>query len=144
MRSTCVVSYQILPDTTGRYAAILQSPAKTLAAGLVVLILIIVAASLVSESFVKLDYHWWDFFARWLHVLSGVMWIGLLWEFNFVQAPMMPRIEPVEHRAAGPSSWRRPRCSGAAARLAGMTSRLNTMLSIPMLFCRVAQGNAGL
>jgi uncharacterized membrane protein len=84
----------------GRYAAILQSPEKMLAAGLVLLILIIVAASLVSESFVKLDYHWWDFFVRWLHVLSGVMWIGLLWEFNFVQAPMMPRIEPVEHRAA--------------------------------------------
>jgi uncharacterized membrane protein len=25
--------------------------------------------------------------ARWLHVLSGVMWIGLLWYFNVVQIP---------------------------------------------------------
>jgi uncharacterized membrane protein len=32
----------------------------------------------------------------------------------------------------------------AAAKLAGMTSRINTMLSIPMLFCMVAQQNAGL
>jgi uncharacterized membrane protein len=32
----------------------------------------------------------------------------------------------------------------AAARLAGMTSRINTMLSIPMLYCMVAQQNAGL
>lgn len=32
------------------------------------------------------------FFVRWLHVLSGIMWIGLLWYFNFVQTPSMPRI----------------------------------------------------
>lgn len=29
---------------------------------------------------------------RWLHVISGVMWIGLLWYFNFVQIPTMPSI----------------------------------------------------
>jgi uncharacterized membrane protein len=39
-----------------------------------------------------LDYGWWGFFFRWLHVLSGVMWIGLLWYFNFVQIPTMPKI----------------------------------------------------
>ena len=33
------------------------------------------------------------FLVRWLHVLSGVMWIGLLWYFNFVQIPTMPKIE---------------------------------------------------
>jgi uncharacterized membrane protein len=32
-----------------------------------------------------------------------------------------------------------PEEKAAAARLAGMTSRINTMLSIPMLFCMVAQ-----
>ncbi len=32
------------------------------------------------------------FFFRWLHVISGVMWIGLLWYFNFVQIPNMPNI----------------------------------------------------
>ncbi len=31
---------------------------------------------------------WVDFFIRYLHVLSGVMWIGLLWYFNFVQIPV--------------------------------------------------------
>ncbi len=35
---------------------------------------------------------WFVFFIRWLHVLSGVMWIGLLWYFNFVQTPSMPKI----------------------------------------------------
>ncbi len=28
-------------------------------------------------------------FARWFHILSGVMWIGLLWYFNVVQVPAM-------------------------------------------------------
>lgn len=32
------------------------------------------------------------FFARYLHVISGIMWIGLLWYFNFVQIPTMPSI----------------------------------------------------
>ena len=38
-------------------------------------------------------------FFRWLHVLSGVMWVGLLWYFNFVQIPNMPKI-PDEHKPA--------------------------------------------
>jgi uncharacterized membrane protein len=29
---------------------------------------------------------------RYLHVMSGVMWIGILWYFNFVQIPTMPKI----------------------------------------------------
>lgn len=29
---------------------------------------------------------------RWLHVVAGIMWIGLLWYFNFVQIPTMPKI----------------------------------------------------
>src|SRR5271168_2058491 len=33
-----------------------------------------------------------QFALRWLHVLCGVMWIGLLWYFNFVQIPTMPAI----------------------------------------------------
>ncbi|MGQ0742226.1 MAG: urate hydroxylase PuuD [Alphaproteobacteria bacterium] len=37
-------------------------------------------------------YPFWVFLVRWLHVLSGVMWIGLLWYFNFVQTPTMPKI----------------------------------------------------
>jgi uncharacterized membrane protein len=39
-----------------------------------------------------MEYEYWAFFFRWLHVLSGIMWIGLLWYFNFVQAPTMPKI----------------------------------------------------
>lgn len=32
------------------------------------------------------------FLVRWFHIVSGIMWIGLLWYFNFVQTPSMPKI----------------------------------------------------
>jgi len=79
-------------------ASILQSLERTLAAGLVLLIAIIIVGGLVSG--IKFDYQWWVFVMLWLHVLSGVMWIGILWYFNFVQIPTVPKIEPAEHRAA--------------------------------------------
>ena len=41
----------------------------------------------------------WRFLFRWLHVVSGVMWIGLLWYFNFVSTPTMPKI-PAELKPA--------------------------------------------
>ena len=41
------------------------------------------------------------FFIRWLHVLSGVMWIGLLWYFNFVQIPSRPKIPDEQKPAIG-------------------------------------------
>ena len=37
-------------------------------------------------------YEWWTFAFRWLHIMSGVMWIGHLWYFNFTQSPTMPKI----------------------------------------------------
>ncbi len=48
-----------------------------------------------------IDYSWWTFLVRWLHVLSGVMWIGLLWYFNFVQIPSMPKIPDEQKPAIG-------------------------------------------
>ena len=41
----------------------------------------------------------WSFLFRWLHVISGVMWIGLLYYFNFVQMIAMPKI-PAEQKPA--------------------------------------------
>jgi uncharacterized membrane protein len=45
------------------------------------------------------DSTFWTFVVRWLHVASGVMWIGLLWYFNFVATPTTPKI-PEELRPA--------------------------------------------
>lgn len=48
-----------------------------------------------------LDDRFWRFLFRWAHVLSGVMWIGLLWYFNFVQIPTMPSIPDEQKPAIG-------------------------------------------
>jgi uncharacterized membrane protein len=44
---------------------------------------------------------WWSYCFRWLHVLSGIMWIGHLYYFNFTQTPTVPKI-PAELRPAIP------------------------------------------
>ncbi|MBI3917534.1 MAG: urate hydroxylase PuuD [Betaproteobacteria bacterium] len=193
--------------------AIFQSLGKTITAGFVLLIILILATGGAGAKMG--DHAWWAFLMRWLHVMSGVMWIGLLWYFNFVQTPSMPKIPDEQKPAIGkviaPAAlfwfrwaamatiitglilglmngyllsalmltkgvhaigigmwlgiimwfnvwfiiWPNQKKAlgivqvsaeekAAAAKLAGMTSRINTMLSIPMLFCMVAQQNAGL
>src|SRR5215216_6113768 len=88
--------------TTGApMASILQSLGRTLIAGVVLLIVIVVLAGAITGQFVRLsDPTYWQFFMRWLHILSGVLWVGLLYYLNFVQIPTVPTIEPPEHRAA--------------------------------------------
>jgi uncharacterized membrane protein len=48
-----------------------------------------------------LDQNFYAFLFRWLHVLSGIMWIGLLYYFNFVQIPNMPNIPDEQKPAIG-------------------------------------------
>ena len=74
---------------------IFQSLFKTIMAGLILLLILIVIASQPMEY----GSVWIVFFVRWLHVVSGVMWVGLLWYFNFVQIPSMPKI-PDEQKPA--------------------------------------------
>ena len=45
------------------------------------------------------DLIFWSWLFRYFHVLAGIMWIGLLWYFNFVQVPSMPKIND-EHKPA--------------------------------------------
>ncbi len=60
---------------------------------------VIAAVLAILSRGLAFDYGWWTFLFRWLHVLSGVMWIGILWYFNFVQIPTMPQI-PAELKPA--------------------------------------------
>ncbi len=55
-----------------------------------ILALIIVAGYEVHYG--STDAIFWQAVFRWLHVLFGVMWIGLLWYFNFVQIRKMPEV----------------------------------------------------
>jgi uncharacterized membrane protein len=195
--------------------AILQSLSRTIIAGIVLLVVMVLVVGAASGQMTSVDMSWSRFFVRWLHVLSGVMWIGLLWYFNFVQTPSMPKIpdeqKPAISKVIAPAAlfWFRWAAlativtglllasmngylvqalsltkgvhaigigmwlglimafnvwfiiwpmqkkalgmvqvsaeeKAAAAKKAGMTSRLNTLLSIPMLYCMVAQQNGGL
>ncbi len=63
---------------------ILQDHKLTLIAGFV-LTAIIVAIAAATGGTVPSIFDG----ARWLHVLSGILWIGLLYYFNFVQVPSM-------------------------------------------------------
>ena len=189
-------------------ASILQSLQKTIIAGIVLLVVIVLAVG----GGVEMDHAWGTFVARWLHVICGVMWIGLLWYFNFVQIPSMPKIPDEQKpaigkviaptalfwfryaalftvltglivatlsgyahqaftlqapfRAIGLGMWialvmafnvwfiiwpNQKRALGIvtvdadtkakSARVAMLTSRLNTLLSVPMLFLMVAQSH---
>ena len=71
---------------------IFQSLGRTLLAGLVILVAIVVVTGALTGQPMKIDHAWSAFVMRWLHVLCGVMWIGLLWYLNFVQIPTMPKI----------------------------------------------------
>ena len=75
---------------------ILTNLRNTVIAGvaLAVLIFLVVGHSTYETAF-------WSWLFRYLHVISGVMWIGLLWYFNFVQIPSMPKIPDEQKPAIG-------------------------------------------
>ncbi len=191
--------------------SILSSLSKTVIAGFVLLGIIVAIFGNVNF----LEPAWLAFAFRWLHVMVGVMWIGLLWYFNFVQIPSMPKISD-EHKPAiskviapealfwfrysalltvitglivawlngyghnalmlgegyqaiGLGMWlaivmainvwfiiwpnqkralgivdAEPEIKAKSAKMAMLTSRTNTLLSVPMLYLMVAQQNVGL
>ena len=191
--------------------SILSSLSKTVIAGFVLLGIIVAIFGNVNF----LEPAWLAFAFRWLHVMVGVMWIGLLWYFNFVQIPSMPKISD-EHKPAiskviapealfwfrysalltvvtglivawlngyghdalmlgegyqaiGLGMWlaiimainvwfiiwpnqkralgivdAEPEVKAKSAKVAMLTSRTNTLLSVPMLYLMVAQQNVGL
>ena len=199
-------------------AGILANLRHTVIAGFILTLLIYVGIQTMAGTSIMPNVNWLAFFFRWLHVLCGVMWIGLLWYFNFVQAPNMGKIPDEQKPAIGkviaPAAlwWFRWGAMGtiitglilasllgyvmgalslgyldggastaiglgmwfgiimwfnvwfiiwpnqkkalgmvpaeadekaAAAKTAGQYSRVNTLLSIPMLFFMVAHQNGG-
>ena len=176
-------------------------------------VILAVVVAVIRHSGQLGDPSFWAFVIRWIHVWFGLLWIGLLYYFNFVQIPSMPKI-PDEHKPAigkviAPTALFYFRWAAAAtvlfglliiimdghhsafifqdgyatigigmwlalimafnvwfviwpnqkkvlglveadadakkkaARIAMLASRTNTLLSIPMLYCMVAQGNVG-
>ena len=79
-------------------AGILSSLRNTVIAGFVLAFLL---ELIYLNSGGTFDTTFWAFLFRWLHVLSGIMWIGLLYYFNFVQIPNMPNIPDEQKPAIG-------------------------------------------
>ena len=80
--------------------SILQSLSKTIHLSIVLAILLFLGLFFGGEDF-AIDQLFWSWLFRYLHVLAGVMWIGLLWYLNFVQIPSMPKIPDDQKPAIG-------------------------------------------
>ena len=79
---------------------ILQSLNRTVVAGIILTIVLFIIMYSISGGW-QLDTYFWSAIFRYLHVLSGIMWIGLLYYFNFVQIPNMPNIPDEQKPAIG-------------------------------------------
>jgi uncharacterized membrane protein len=76
----------------------LENLHKTLGLGVILALLVF----LVRQHYTIVgDQAYWLFFFRWVHVFAGVLWIGLLYYFNFVQIPSMPKIPDEQKPAIG-------------------------------------------
>ena len=82
-------------------AGILTNLKSTVIAGIVLLIIMVFALAGMTDYSFAVDHAYATFFMRFLHVVNGVMWIGLLWYFNFVQIPNMPNIPDDQKPAIG-------------------------------------------
>ncbi|HWD50419.1 MAG TPA: urate hydroxylase PuuD [Rhizomicrobium sp.] len=79
-------------------AAFFSNLRNTVIAG-IVLLLIVLGIHFAQVGSVTLDEQFWLYVVRCIHILSGIMWIGLLYYFNFVSTPTTPSI-PTELRPA--------------------------------------------
>ena len=70
---------------------ILQSLSKTIHLSAILAILLFAGLFFAGGDW-AFDRLFWSWLFRYFHVVSGIMWIGLLWYLNFVQIPSMPKL----------------------------------------------------
>ena len=80
--------------------SILQSLSRTVHYSLAIALILFLGLHFGGDGF-AFDRSFYSWLFRYLHVLSGIMWIGLLWYFNFVQIPSMPNIPDEQKPAIG-------------------------------------------
>ena len=78
----------------------LSSLSKTIHASLALAIILFLGLFYQNDGF-AFDKLFWSWVARYTHVVVGIMWIGLLWYFNFVQIPNMAKIPDEQKPAIG-------------------------------------------
>ena len=79
---------------------LLSSLSKTIHASLALAIILFLGLFYKNDGF-SFDRLFWSWVARYIHVVVGIMWIGLLWYFNFVQIPNMAKIPDEQKPAIG-------------------------------------------
>ncbi len=79
---------------------LLSSLSKTIHASLAIAVVLFLGLFYQNDGF-SFDRIFWSWFARYIHVVVGIMWIGLLWYFNFVQIPNMGKIPDEQKPAIG-------------------------------------------
>ena len=79
---------------------LLSSLPKTIHASLGLAILLFLGLFFGNDGF-EFDRYFWSWLFRLIHVVVAIMWIGLLWYFNFVQIPNMPKIPDEQKPAIG-------------------------------------------
>ena len=79
---------------------LLSSLSKTIHASLAIAIILFLGLFYQNDGF-SFDRIFWSWVARYVHVIVGIMWIGMLWYFNFVQIPNMGKIPDEQKPAIG-------------------------------------------
>ena len=80
--------------------SLLSSLPKTIHTSLALAILLFLGLSYFNGGFAY-DTLFWSWLFRFIHVIVAIMWIGLLWYFNFVQIPNMSKIPDDQKPAIG-------------------------------------------
>ena len=79
---------------------LLSSLSKTIHTSLAIAIILFLGLFYQNDGF-SFDTLFWSWIARYTHVVVSIMWIGLLWYFNFVQIPNMAKIPDEQKPAIG-------------------------------------------
>ena len=87
--------------------SILSSLSRTIHLSLAISVILFVTLFFLNGGF-DFDLLFWTWLFRYIHVIVGIMWIGLLWYFNFVQIPNMAKIpddqKPAISKVIAPSA----------------------------------------
>ena len=79
---------------------LLSSLPKTIHTSIAISIILFLGLFFNNGGF-EIDRIFWSWLFRFIHVVVAIMWIGLLWYFNFVQIPSMPKIPDEQKPAVG-------------------------------------------
>ena len=79
---------------------LLSSLSRTIYVSIAISVVLFLALFYQNDGF-SFDRIFWSWMLRLLHVVFAIMWIGLLWYFNFVQIPNMAKIPDEQKPAIG-------------------------------------------